>query len=358
MTRAPSFKERAARFVAALEAAAPAIRTAFDRREPSAVAPRIQAAVDLLIPDLAWTLCPGRSDDRLGLALSPEGDRHVRLVTGWVAERHPQIGELDLFPSKPPNPAADSWTLGIDDHELRAGEFRVAAQVDAAHAAVDVRLHHPAFARCEERTRSWAAFLWLDEALGEDLVMRGIGTIDTSAEPAGDDTVGANQLRARVRALVQEIGGDPDLPPAGSYSMIRIPDGTARDGAFRADARFGTTRFLPLLSLWIDPGAVDPLARVGAGYAAVAFPLDRLEEGHAAEQRGEVEDALDDALRRSDSGEVLGGLFGPNRAYVDLLMVDPDGAEDAVRAALASCARVAEAELVRLAARDETIAVK
>jgi hypothetical protein len=352
------FRERVARFARALDEAGPAIQSAFERGEAELVAPRIQAIVDELIPGLAWTLCPGRDEQGLGLALSPEGDRHRRLLTGWVAERHPELGGLDLFPAKPANPSADSWILGLDDHELRAEQFRVDAQIDAAHGAVDVRLHHPVFADCDERTRAWAAFLWLDEALGEDLVMRGVGTIETTDEAAGPDAVDGRQLRARVRALVQEAGGDPDLPPAGSFSMVRIPEGTARDGAFRADARFGTTRFVPLLSLWIDEEAADPLAPLGAGYAALGFPLDRLEEGRAADQRGEIEDAIDEALQAAAAGCVLGGLFGPRLAYVDLLTLCPEAAENAVRAALAACARVASAELAFLARRDGRIVVK
>lgn len=354
----PPFRIRAARFTRRIEVIGPEVHAAFDRRAPEKAADKVQGAVDLLIPGLAWTLCPGRAEGRLGLALSPEGNRHLRLLTGWVADHHAEIGDIDLFPSKPANPAPESWTLGLEKHELRAEQFRVDAQVDAAHGAVDVRLHHPVFAECDERTRSWAAFLWLDEALGEDLVMRGIGTVETSAEPAGKDAVGARQLRARVRALVQESGGDPDLPPGGAYAMIRIPDEAARDGAFRADARFGTTRFAPLLQLWITDGAEDPLARVGAGYAAVGFPLDRLEDGRAVEQRGEVEEAIEAAMVRTEAGNVLGGLFGPRAAYIDLLVTDRERAEDAVRAALAACARVATAELVHLARPDVQIPVK
>lgn len=352
------FRLRVARFVRRLEAIGGDVRAAFDEREPERVAGKIQEAVDLLIPGLAWTLCPGRTEPRLGLALSPEGDRHLRMLTGWLVERHAEAGALDLFPSKPANPRADTWTLALQHHELRADGFRVDAQIDPAHGAVDVRLHHPGFAQCDENTRNWASFLWLDEALGEDLVMRGIGSIAATAEPPGPDAVDARQLRARVRALVQEAGGDPDAQPGGSYAMVRIPDELARDGAFRADARFGTTRFPRLLELWIAPDAVDPLARVGAGYAAVAFPLDRLEDGRAVDQRGEVEDSIDSALARVDAGEVLGGLFGPRAAYVDLLVVDRERAEDAVRAALAGCARVGSADLVHFAQRDVRVSVK
>jgi hypothetical protein len=354
----PPFRERVTRFHAALEESGAAIRAAFERSEPEAAAPAVQRAVGMLGPDLAWRLCPGREPERLGLALSAEGNRHLRLLTGWAVDQQDEAGGLDLFPSKPASPLDGDWVLGIQGHRLDAEEFRATAQIDPAHGAVDVCLHHPGFAECDERTRSWAALLWLDEALGEDLVMRGVGTVETSTEPAGDDAVEAAQLVARVRALIQEAGGDPDQGPNRAHHMVRIPEDSAREGKFRADARFGTTRFLPVLGLWLEDTAEDPLVPHGAGYACVGFPLDRLEEGHAADQRGEVEDAIEEALATRGAGCVLGGMFGPHRAYIDILAVDVDRAEDAVRAALAGSPRVAEAELIFLADRDRSIPVK
>ncbi len=353
-----TFRQRVARFHAALEESGPAIRAAFDRSAPEEAAPAVQRAVGLLGPDLAWRLCPGRDEDRLGLALSAEGSRHLRLLTGWAIAQQDEAGGLDLFPSKPASPLVGDWVLGIQGHRLDAEAFRATAQIDPAHGAVDVRLHHPDFATCDERTRSWAALLWLDEALGEDLAMRGLGSVETATEPAGEDAVDAVQLVARVRALIQEAGGDPDQGPNQAHRMVRVPEESALDGQFRADARFGTTRFVPVLGLWLDRDVGDPLTAFGAGYAAVGFPLDRLEEGRAADQRGEIEDAIDEALAARQAGCVLGGMFGPHRAYVDILAVDADRAEDAVRAALASAPRVAEAELIFLADRDRSIPVK
>ncbi|MDA0374477.1 MAG: hypothetical protein O2865_11880 [Planctomycetota bacterium] len=353
-----TFRERIERFLAELEEAGPAIRSAFEQGEPEEAAPAVQAAVGRLGPELAWRLCPGRGEERLGLALSAEGNRHLRLLTGWAVDQQDEAGGLDLFPSKPASPLDGDWVLGIQGHRLDAEEFRASAQIDPAHGAVDVQLHHPGFSDCEERTRTWAALLWLDEALGEDLVMRGVGSVETSTEPAGEDAVDAVQLVARVRALIQEIGGDPDQGPNRAHHMVRIPEESAQEGRFRADARFGTTRFLPVLGLWLDEDARDPLTPYGAGYAAVGFPLDRLEEGRAADQRGEVEDAIEEALAARGAGTVLGGMFGPHRAYVDILAVDADRAEDAVRAALAGSPRVGEAEMIFLADRDRSIRVK
>ncbi len=353
-----TFRQRVARFHAALEESGAAIREAFDRSEPEEAAPAVQRAVGILGPELAWRLCPGRGEGRLGLALSAEGNRHLRLLTGWAIAQEDEAGGLDLFPSKPASPIDGDWVLGIQGHRLDAEEFRATAQIDPAHGAVDVRLHHPGFNDCDERTRSWAALLWLDEALGEDLVMRGIGTVETATEPAGEDAVDAGQLVARVRALIQEAGGNPDQGPNQAHHMVRIPEESAREGQFRADARFGTTRFTPVLGLWLDEDTEDPLVDYGAGYAAVGFPLDRLEEGRAADQRGEIEDAIDEALTARRAGWVLGGMFGPHRAYIDILAVDAERAEDAVRAALAASPRVAEAELIFLADRDRSIEVK
>ena len=56
-----------------------------------------------------------------------------------------------------------------------------------------------------------------------------------------------------------------------------------------------------------------------------AFDTQFLPEGKESEARGEIEEALDTALRSTANGRLLGGAHGTRYAYVDLLLFN--GAE-------------------------------
>jgi hypothetical protein len=62
----------------------------------------------------------------------------------------------------------------------------------------------------------------------------------------------------------------------------------------------------------------------------VAFPASFLPEGKQSEARGAIEDALASALTEAQSGRLLGGAFGRQNAYLDLLLFDGQRSLDLV----------------------------
>ena len=66
----------------------------------------------------------------------------------------------------------------------------------------------------------------------------------------------------------------------------------------------------------------DPLKGTGADYVFVAFDVKILPKGNEVAIRGEIKDALDEALKSAASGRLLGGALGTENAYIDLLLLD------------------------------------
>src|SRR6185295_1355371 len=92
----------------------------------------------------------------------------------------------------------------------------------------------------------------------------------------------------------------------------------------RGDIIVGITHCPALLNEYLEAeGALaDPLADTGADYVYVAFDVRFLPDGRQSEARGEIEEALDQALRSTRSGRLVGGAHGLTWAYVDLLLYD------------------------------------
>ena len=78
----------------------------------------------------------------------------------------------------------------------------------------------------------------------------------------------------------------------------------------------------------------DPLEGTGAELAYIAIDSAIFSDGEQAAVRGNIEDAVGDALNADQSGRVLGGAFGINESYIDLLLLDGDNSRKLVQQTL------------------------
>ena len=75
----------------------------------------------------------------------------------------------------------------------------------------------------------------------------------------------------------------------------------------------------------------DPLAGTGADYVFVSFDCKFFPEvKEMVDKRRIIEDALAEALLSAQSGRVLGGAFGTQFGYIDLLLFDGRNSLDIV----------------------------
>jgi hypothetical protein len=165
----------------------PRLAKAFDEGKADSVVDELSRRVHAIHPDLAWETGPGLAGARHHLALSSEGDITLRVLTERWRSRAPAFDAAwEYYPARQPSRFDAKLDLTLHDAPgivIAYADARAALEVDEAREVVHVKLHHPAFSRLPEKARSTAAFLVLDDALGEDGVERWVGHLDLSAEP-------------------------------------------------------------------------------------------------------------------------------------------------------------------------------
>ena len=164
----------------------------------------IGRAVKTIHPHMAWELAPGSTAEH-AFCLSSEGNREVRQAAlRWLATAPAADATWEYHASKQASPRLMGLEIAGTHFDLE--EMRAIASWDDARQRLDVRLWHPLFATVPEPIRLQAAFVFLDQLLGEDDVERWIGQIDILDAPTGGRT--PNELRAEVDRHRSESSAD------------------------------------------------------------------------------------------------------------------------------------------------------
>jgi hypothetical protein len=185
---------------------------------------RIQAAIegggfdDALVTEIAehvtpiggeldWELAPG-AKARHAFCLSGKGNPELRRITEqWLRAAPPSDQAWEYHPARRGSAELDDARLEIEGFDLSLRDFVAAFTADDGREVIDVRCFHPAFPRMSEDLRATAAFLMLDDALGEDGVERWLGEVeDVAVAPEGAQPIVA--LRAAIEALAKTATGE------------------------------------------------------------------------------------------------------------------------------------------------------
>jgi hypothetical protein len=172
----------------------------------------ISRQVDALDRRLAWELNAG-SDARHALIVTPEGDPAVRpIALTWHDAAPPADDVWEYHAARQPGPSA---TLRIGELDVDLADFRAVTSWDEARERVDVRLWHPIASAAPGDAGLRAAFLFLDNLLGEEAVERWIGTIDLLPEAISGQT--PDELAAEIRRRAGSATGGTWSLGTGAY---------------------------------------------------------------------------------------------------------------------------------------------
>jgi hypothetical protein len=164
----------------------------------------ISDRVRRLDPHLAWELAPGATA-RHALIVTPEGNAERRpKAVAWLAGAPPVDAVWEYHASRQPGPL---HTVVIGSSTVDFEAFRAIAGWDETRERLDVRLWHPALVSLPEAMQHQAAFLFLDNLLGEDDVERWIGSIDILAAETGGRTPAElrDEVARRAAAATHEV---------------------------------------------------------------------------------------------------------------------------------------------------------
>ena len=285
----------------------------------SSLAAEVNAKMDGLIPGFAWVFGPGENGTGHSFTLSGEGDLHRQLLAIFWLTKAPKLSGWTFYASRQPG-SVRGMVMEIGGSKFNPLEFWITPFVNRDEEKIDITVWHPLFDKMPEKERWSVLFLFLDEVLGEYGTQQHIGGIKHDPKRLADSIPleELNELLSRV----QSENGWKKLPPGENAVGYRLEEQHAR--FLRGDVAVGTTMHPVLIKEYLraEGELEDPLDGKGADYIFVTFDSRFLPAGNEVKVRGEIEDALDQALRASDSGRLLGGAWGRQNAYIDLLIFD------------------------------------
>jgi hypothetical protein len=294
--------------------------------------PEVSAKVNELLGGMAWVFGPGANGAGHSFTLTPEGNRHRRLVAQYWLAQAPEIDGWTFYASKQPSEMHRmGQTMRIQDLSFGANEIWLTPSVDAEAESVDLMVWHPLFDRIDNRLRWTVVFLWLDEALGEDAVSQRVGEIRL-----GDTKLAAALPLSELPEYIAELEAERGwkcIPPHQCYSSYHRKE-PERGGGLRRDIIAGSTLQMNIVQDY--PMEANPLADFGAEYEMIIIPINQLPPGHQVDARGQLEEALEAALSKSGAGKVLGGATGLENAYIDLVVFDADRSRQVIHSVMAA----------------------
>jgi hypothetical protein len=238
---------------------------AIERRAVSEWSDALSAQVEAIDPALSWELGPGARSAH-HLCISAEGDIRLRITAERWLSRAPRPDELwEYYPARQRSGRDPKKTLHLDEVELPYPQFRVGLRVHEPRRLIDVVVFHPRFEDLTDGQRSTAAFLMLDDALGEDGVERWIRKVSFSLD--------AKEAPLRRQALIDEVERMEELP-RDSFGLLKIE----RDDGIRlaVTLNFGVKRIDHIL---MDTHiAVTIRYPAGTAYASVGDDLNAMQD--------------------------------------------------------------------------------
>jgi hypothetical protein len=292
----------------------------------SPAAAELSARMDELLPGFACVFGPGErgyGEPGRSFTLSGEGVLQRQLLALYWASRAPRLDGWTFYASRQPSPPEliETMRMDFEGQELNPLEFWLTPAIDDEEEVVDLTVWHPLYAGVnEDEARLGAFFIFLDEVLGEYGTGQWIGSVTPSDKQLAD-AIPLTELWGFIDKLESEKGWQK-LPPGDVAVVYEREDPENR--FLRDDVFVGSTALYELIVDYYEAEGdlEDPLAGTGADYVFVSMDVQFLPEGQQMETRDIIENALEAALKSEQSGRVLGGAFGTQFAYLDLMLFD------------------------------------
>ena len=299
-----------------------------------------------VLPHMSWVYGPGETGGH-SFTLSGEGQVPKQLLAEYWRKQSVELPGWTFYSARQPSKGENLRGMSIavsDQDAVDTDSFHIQTEVDDDQELIHITAWHDALEQVPEEHHFQILFLLLDEALGEFGTQTWIGEIQIQPIESGTETRTLTELPTFIEQ-VDRYHKWEKLPPPKSYTLYRFEE--QRDGP-RGDTVVGTTVIPNVVCKYIHHmGKLpeDPLEGTGARLAYLAIDGDVFPEGKQSDVRGNIEDALDEALGEQLSGQTLGGAFGIDNSYIDLLLVDGDQSESIIQETLSKLQLTNKAKL-------------
>lgn len=291
--------------------------------------------------DLCWEFGPALKTKGHRLVITPEHRHYLRPLVREIVGRAPDLPGWEFYQYRPP----ESLEMTQATVEGRTGGTIDGVVVEASRGEgnlVNLTFYSPATESDEDEDATHIALVITETLLGERNLNRWVGVI--AVEPLRGEkpkhAIPLERLKATFDALVDSIrDGLPDRPyveqpDSDQRAMIQLKPKQADDYPGQEDLLVASARDVELWKAMHSHISFHSQRFSGCKetFAFVKMELDRRRRGKEAEDRGEIEDALNERLEADRLGVCVSGGTGLRYAYIDLALTDLErGVEKARR---------------------------
>ncbi len=330
-----TFKQRVSDFWVKYSEVADRYYQTIEEGNCASLAPEFGKFADKTLPGVSWVFGPGENGGH-SLTLTGEGQILKQLMADYCCRRAPELAGWTFYASRQPSLYEDfkGFAIGIGDANIDVESFKLRTHVDDETEKVDIVAWHPAFERLPEEHRYTPLFILLDEALGEFGTQTWIGTIDIKPFEPDEQT----RSLAGLPEFLKQVGEYhkwEKLPPLETLSVYKMDE---QSSSPRGDTIVGTSVIPNVVFEYIEnKGRLDenPLLEAGAELVYLVIDTTVFPEGQQADARGNLEALLSEALEADWSGRTLGGAFGVNNSYIEMILYDGEQSRRIVKDKLA-----------------------
>lgn len=326
-----TFNDRVRKFWKWFQEVAPAFHATIEAGNSDSLEPQTSGKVDELSAGFGWVYGPGEEGTGHSLTLTGEGVEHRQLLALHWLSLAPSIEGWTFHAARQSGPIK-GHAIQIHGHHIDPKEIWVTPRIDEDQECLDLTIWHPLWSEIEERDQWQIISLFLDEALGEYGTGWWVGEIRLKNDRLAD-SFPLEELREFIDDTSRKMGWRK-YPPGEGMFLYKL---TPPEKEFPRSDLITLSTMVPDLSMtYLKTGGMlkDPLDGTGADFLYIAIPKAFFPKGQEAAKRGEIEDAIDDALKSQAAGRCVGGGFGNERGYVDLLIFDGEGSLGIIRKSL------------------------
>lgn len=276
------------------------------------------------------------------LVITPESRHHLRPLTDTILASAPQLDGWEFYDERLPEDLASAQSTvearvggDISDYQVRVsrGEYNT---LDLCYVAPSIR-------DSKDQPARNAAFVATETLLGEHCLNQWIGALDV--EPAGNPKnrgrsiggrnnsgreISLDRLRDTVNSLIGSIRDQlPSVPyharmNTADWILFELTPEEREDYPAQSDLFVATCQDEELWNAARQGHLFYSKRFSTVGETFVYIKLDRFEVPRemTLDDRGEIEERLNDLLSRDDLGSHLGGGTGLRYFYIYLALTD------------------------------------
>jgi hypothetical protein len=281
---------------------------------------------------LFWEFGPAVKEKGRRLVITPESDRHLRPLVDLILERAPRLKGWEFYTHRLP----ESYETALNAVKGRTGgdvsNTYVRASINQLNL-IDVTFLSEKYTSEDDNKDLSDVFVATEALLGEEVLNVWIGSINAEKlDGEKEKPVHIKEFKQLIDSLIIKIKKSlPDKPYhkldlEQNWMLYELKPEEAKDYPGQLDMFVGTA-MIP--AVWLNAHNdfffdSTRFSNFGETFCYIKMDGTKGLSGEKFEARGEIEDALDEALRDADVGCHIGGGTGLRYSYIDLVLTDLD----------------------------------